>query len=96
MAINQLVLTSSCDNSIDLLVESISPVPGKGVLEVGICFKDLVDDDALHRDAQVHETEGLGNEARGHLDHDERHVARRLAAVVHEVHVRPRDVQALL
>lgn len=93
---NHGTLTSSRHYPIDLLVECIPSVPGEGVLEKGIGLEGFLQDHAFHGHPEVDEGEVFWDGGGGHLDQDEGHVAQGLAAVVHQVHLGSRQVQALL
>ena len=81
---------------VDLLVVGVPPIPGELVLHACVCLEHLLEDEALNGDAQVYKSEAGGDSGRGQLDEDGGHVARSLAAVVHEVHAGAGDIQALL
>jgi len=89
-------LTAGGDDAVDLLIVGIASVPREPVSQVRIRLKPSFEHHSFHDDAQVYNDEFLRYVVWSQLDHDRGHVARRLAAAVHEVDISSWDGQTLL
>lgn len=86
-----------CDcHSVHLLLVDVAFVPGERVREVGIGLEGLFVHRALDHNSHVHETQSRRDFVMGEAHQGDGHVAGRLAAVVHQVHARAGDGNALL